>query len=131
MAAPRRNTSFIPYSPASVRGWLEWNKSSTESILQNQNAVPESGDAEELYAAVLQVFQQLWSEIRSVDAQHVKKYRKQLKADLEKFILWGDGFRNGRLDQALTRSEYLKVDCLTVLIGVAKLLLSSKFNQSL
>jgi hypothetical protein len=51
--------------------------------------------------------------------------------ELGKFFLWGEGFRNGKLDMILTTSPYLRVTVLRFLASVGDILTNSKLISGL
>jgi hypothetical protein len=116
------------YQAEALRNWIENSRArSADENSHLDSAAADAGIGEDLYLTALQVFQHVLHEIRG-HAVLKNGRRSNLKEDLEKFILWGDGFCNGKLDQALNRSGYLKTEVLTVLTNIAKLLLRSKYK---
>jgi hypothetical protein len=55
-----------------------------------------------------------------------KKYEKSLKDSMGKLFLWGDGFRDGRLETTLEKSDDLKEATLENLTAIGKTLISCK-----
>jgi hypothetical protein len=52
------------------------------------------------------------------------------KEELGRFYLWGEGFRDGRLDVILATSPYLRVTILRFLVNVGDILTTSKSGAS-
>ena len=55
-----------------------------------------------------------------------RKDIKTLKQSLGNLFLWGDGFRDGMLEHVLEESDDLKETLVNLLVGIARLLISSK-----
>jgi hypothetical protein len=55
-----------------------------------------------------------------------RKDVKALKQSLGNLFLWGDGFRDGRLESVLEESDDLKETVVSSLVGIGRLLISSE-----
>jgi hypothetical protein len=55
-----------------------------------------------------------------------RKDVKALKQSLGDLFLWGDGFRDGRLEKVVEESEDLEETLVSSLVGLGKLLVSSE-----
>jgi hypothetical protein len=56
---------------------------------------------------------------------------KSLKQSLGNLFLWGDGFRDGRLENVLEESSDLKETLVASLVGIGRLLISSESPDNL
>jgi hypothetical protein len=113
----------------SLKDWLH----SSSALLTGGEAdaqpnIESLGIAEDLCSTVLECFQNFWYGVRSLKVLAQSGRRCRIKKDLEAFTVWCHGFRHGRLDKALDYSEPLKVEVLTILSDMAKLLLRSKYH---
>jgi hypothetical protein len=81
-----------------------------------------AGIVEDLYSTALDVFRSLWTGIRELSKISHAGFRNEFKSILESFVVWGDGFRNGRLEEALTHSEPLKLEIVKILSDIGELL---------
>jgi hypothetical protein len=57
-----------------------------------------------------------------------RKDVKALKRSLGNLFLWGDGFRDGRLESVIEESDDLKETLVSSLVEIGRLLISSEFN---
>jgi hypothetical protein len=108
--------------PQSLLGdWLDNHEDLTVS--QNTECT-EAGIAEDLYCACFDGLKYVCRVLNQESRLSVPEAQK-LGEDLGKFLLWGDGFRQGKLDKALNTSGSLKNDVLTILQSIANLLIRS------
>jgi hypothetical protein len=116
------------YSSDHEKSLKEWFDSSSalSACEQDDLQLANSSIAEDLSSGVLEYFQNLWYAIRGSDVVAKNGLRGKIKKSLQDFILWRHGFRDGRLDRALEHSEPLKIEVLTVLYNMTKLLLRGK-----
>jgi hypothetical protein len=113
----------------SLKDWLDSNSvPPTGGGKDAQYAIASLGIAEDLCSSVLQYFQCFWYGVRSLEVLLRNGRRCRIKKELEVFTVWCHGFRDGRLDEALEQSEPLKVEVLTILSDMAKLLLRSEYD---
>jgi hypothetical protein len=57
-----------------------------------------------------------------------KRNARRLKELLGKFFLWGDGFRDGRLESILYESDDLKETVVRQLIGIGNAIITSEYH---
>lgn len=109
----------------SLKDWIH-SSSAPSTCKEDDVHLANSSIAEDLCSAVLEYFHCFWHGVRGSDLVAKSGHRARIKKNLEDFILWRHGFRDGRLDRALEHSEPLKIEVLTVLYNMAKLLLQGK-----
>jgi hypothetical protein len=85
----------------------------------------ESGIAEDLYCACFDGLRYVCRELNR-DNKLSARGAQKLQEDLGRLLLWGNGFRHGKLDKALNTSDSLKTDILTILQSIANLLIRTK-----
>lgn len=86
-----------------------------------------TGFAWNLYDHVLKLFSALVPLAVQPSSGLPRKDTRSLKESLGNLFLWGDGFRDGRLESVLEESDDLKESVVALLITLGEILISSKF----
>jgi hypothetical protein len=85
-----------------------------------------SGFAWTLYDLDLKILTELVPILLNGFLTTSRKDVKALKQSLGDLFLWGDGFRDGRLEKVVEESEDLEETLVSSLVGLGKLLVSSE-----
>ena len=85
-----------------------------------------SGFAWILYDLDLKILTELVPVLLNAFLTSSRKDIKALKQALGDLFLWGDGFRDGRLEKVVEESEDLEETLVSSLVGLGKLLVSSE-----
>jgi hypothetical protein len=102
----------------------KWIKDGSSPILQ-ASSQPELGFVSSFYQECQQLLSQIWetSRLQLDDAS-----KRQLQESVTRFVLWGSGWSEGRLDSCLDASIGLRNNVTELLSGLAKALLQCKFS---
>lgn len=84
----------------------------------------ELGFVTSFYQECQQLLAQIWDTLRSQSSVVPKR---QLQESITRFVLWGSGWGEGRLDLCLNGSVEIRNNVIELLSGLAKALLQSDF----
>jgi hypothetical protein len=107
---------------------VEWIDGATvhrsTDIVEGEGAT--SGFAWSLYNLDLELLTKLIPIVSRDIPTILRKDIKALKQSLGNLFLWGDGFRDGRLESVLEESDDLKETLVASLVEIGRLLVSSE-----
>lgn len=108
------------HGEAHVREWM--TEGTAVSQLEKQDSAPrqELGFVSIFYQECQQLLSQVW---KIFPGQQGLASKSQLRESLTRFMLWGAGWNDGRLDLCLGGSTELRVNVTELLSGLAKALI--------
>jgi hypothetical protein len=71
----------------------------------------------------------LWRISKSCEPQHIQSSKRKLQEIVARFVLWGSGWTDGRLDFCLDNSIDLRNNVTELLSGFAKALLQCMYSS--
>ncbi len=104
----------------------EWIDGNSIQTIKGTPADHEIGFVESLYQACLATFQGVWKDVSHSSAVLNHTERHLLREGLSRFLLWGEDFDHGYLDQTLEHADDLRKSILRLLGDLGRLLLSGR-----
>lgn len=83
-----------------------------------------------LYDQILEMFATIVPLALKIVEEIGKNPERSLKESLSKLILWGDGFRDGRLERIIRQSDDLRESVLDLLVAVGRTLISGRSYEN-
>lgn len=110
--------------------WVEsttFQKSDVVDIGPFKPEPPSVGFAWTLYEQTLKLFAILRPLVPGSKLVASRQHNRILKDGLGKLFLWGDGFRDGRLETVLEESDDLKASIVSGLVAIGSVLITRSF----
>jgi len=104
----------------------EWIDGATIQRAGDGDGSATGGFAWSLYDRNLHLLKELIPIIAEASVSPPNRSLKSLKESLGNLFLWGDGFRDGKMERVLDESDDLRETVMTSLVGIGRLLISSK-----
>lgn len=114
-------TTDVDSTKAVVREWIDRHT----ICLANESGNGDVGFAGLLYESCLGLFKDIYTQSRKSSVLS-KDDQRQLKEELGRLFLWGDAFRDGKLDRVLVQWGDLRMTILEFISGIGKVLTSSE-----
>jgi hypothetical protein len=111
-----------------VTEWLDGAIIETTKNVDGQASQASTGFAWSLYHHTLELFSHLYPLALPLSVPGRKRqHEKSFKKSLGRLFLWGDGFRDGKLESVLDHSDSLRETIIESLCAIGKILLHSKW----